>query len=219
MQRLTPNAHEEKAAAMASKPGGAISGTFPSLKLGRPVDYASSVERDFLFFAEFDPNIQHYQEQPFCITGELPDGTAHRYTPDFLVSHAARQQLVECKPADACDDPHTQQQCALGEAWATAHDSTFRLVTDAELRAGHMLSNLKLLWRYSRWPITPEKAATCLALVQAQPDLTIVQLAALQEPDHPHHALPLIYALLFHHRLHTDLTQPLVPDSRLSMER
>ncbi len=204
---------------MVSKPGGVISGTFPSLKLGRPVAYASSVERDFLFFLEFDPDIQYYQEQPFCMTGELPDGNVHRYTPDFLVSYAGGQQLVECKPASACDDPHTQQQCALGEAWAAAHDSTFRLVTDAELRAGHKLSNLKVLWRYSRWPLVPETAATCLALVQAHANLTVAQLAAWQAPEHPHHAIPLIYALLFHHQLCTDLAQSLTPDSRLSVER
>ncbi len=204
--------------AMASKPGGAVSGTFPSLKLGRLVVYASSVERDFLFFAEFDRDILHYQEQPFCLTGELPDGSMHRYTPDFLVHRAGEQQLVECKPADALDHPHTQQQCALGEAWAAEHDCTFRLVTDEELRVGHVLANLKLLWRYSRWPLDAHAAATCLALVQAQPELTLAQLAALHQPDQPYQAMPLIYALLSHHRLRADLTQVLTPDSRVSVE-
>jgi hypothetical protein len=203
---------------MASKPGGAVSGTFPSLKLGRPVGYASSVERDFLFFVEFDCTVVQYQEQPFCLTGELSDGSLHRYTPDFLVHRVGTRQLVECKPATACDCPHTQQQCALGEAWAAAHDGTFRLVTDEELRAGHRLANLKRLWRYSRWPIDAQAAATCLAWVQTQPELTVVQLAALQEPDQPHQAMPLIYALLFHHRLRIDLTQALTPDSRIALE-
>lgn len=203
---------------MASKPGGAVSGTFPSLKLGRLVGYASSVERDFLFFAEFDRTVVQYQEQPFCLTGELPDGSVHRYTPDFLVHRAGEQQLVECKPADALDHPHTQQQCALGEAWAATHNCTFCLVTDEELRTGHMLANLKLLWRYSRWPLDSHAAATCLSLVEAQPDLALAQLAALQQPAQPYQAMPLIYALLFHHRLQTDLTQALTPDSQISAE-
>jgi len=203
---------------MAAKPGGAVSGTFPSLKLRRPVVYASSVERDFLFIAEFDPDIWHYQEQPFCLTGCLSDGSVHRYTPDFLLSRSVGQELVECKPAEACDHPHTQQQCALGEAWAQAHGSTFRLVTDVDLRAGHRLSNLKLLWRYSRLPLSPQAVTNCLSQVQAQPGITVAELAAGQQPEDPAQTIPLIYALLFHHRLSTDLTQPLRPDSRLQME-
>jgi hypothetical protein len=203
---------------MSHKPGGAVSGTFPSLKLGRAVTYASSVERDFLFFCEFDPDILTYQEQPFCLTGALPDGSIRRYTPDFLLTRREGQELVECKPTQMRVHPHTRQQCILGQAWAAEHDGAFRLVTDEELRTGHTLPNLKRLWRYSRLPIPPREAARCLSLVGAQPGITVADLAARVLPAEPPAAIPLIHALLFHHRLHTDLSQALLPTSCLKLE-
>ena len=39
---------------MSGKPGGAIQGTFPGLKSGRPVRYTSTVERDLLFVLEYE---------------------------------------------------------------------------------------------------------------------------------------------------------------------
>jgi len=203
---------------MSHKPGGAVSGTFPSLKLGRAVSYASSVERDFLFFCEFDLDILTYQEQPFCLTGKLPDGSLHRYTPDFLLTRAGRKELVECKLAQARAHPHTRQHRLLGEAWAAEHEAAFRLVTDEELRAGHILANLKRLWRYSRLPIPPREAARCLSLVGAQQGITIADLAARIVPAEPSAAIPLIHALLFHHQLQTDLSLALLPTSCLRRE-
>src|SRR5260221_5896748 len=105
---------------MSTKPGGAVSGSFPSLKLGRSVRYASSIERDFLSFVEFDSQVVSYAEQPLSIRGTLPDGTPHQYTPDFLAKRSSASELVECKASDDLEHPHTRQQCWLGQAWAEA---------------------------------------------------------------------------------------------------
>ena len=84
------------------------SGVFKSQKLGRPVQFDSTLElvllRDHL---ELDPRIVSYQEQPLTITYEI-DGhagrQAHDYTPDAIAllhdgdEEGSRAFVIEAKP-------------------------------------------------------------------------------------------------------------------------
>ena len=98
---------------MAAKPGGAIQGSFPSLKLERSIPYTSTLERDLLFVLEYETQVLRYQEQPFVVTAWV-EGSERRYTPDYALWTETGQTLVECKPAALLSDPHTQQQIAVG---------------------------------------------------------------------------------------------------------
>jgi TnsA endonuclease N terminal len=122
-----------------------VIGTFPSLKMREQIPYESTIERDLLFFLEYDARVVRYQAQPFEIVGSSADGTAHSYIPDFQVIRTDGQEIVECKPAARLNDVHTQQQLALGQTWADTNQHLFVVITDTHLRAGHRLANLKLL--------------------------------------------------------------------------
>jgi hypothetical protein len=187
---------------MSAKPGGAIQGTFPSLKLKRSVQYSSTLERDLLFVLEYDARVIRYQEQPFTVTAVLDD-SLHRYTPDYAIWTEQQQVLVECKPAALLQNPHTAQQIAVGTHWAVSHGWQFEVVTDRLLREGCRLANLKLLWRYSRLPISPSQRLEFNAAFRETHLLTIGQLASTPEQ------LSGVLCLLFHHELHTDLSHPL----------
>jgi hypothetical protein len=193
---------------MAAKPGGAIQGSFPSLKMGRSVSYTSTLERDLLFILEYEKQVLRYQEQPFVVTAPL-EGRDRRYTPDYALWTETGQTLVECKPAAQLSDPHTQQQIAVGTRWASAHGWHFEVVTDVALRTGSYLANLKLLWRYSRLRFTPAARVSLLDRLADADSLPLSQLVMTPE------AFPLALHLLFHHALHTDLTQPLTGQSRV----
>jgi hypothetical protein len=209
--------------------GGNIIGTFPSLKMKQQIPYESTIERDLLYFLEYDLSVKCYQAQPFEITGSSADGTVHRYTPDFQITRTDGMELVECKPAAALHKAHTQQQLVLGQAWAKANRHDFVVITDADLRAGHRLANLKLLWRYSRLVVPPHLTALGIDLLITQPDGLAFQVLAAhlastapiaQTPNtsNTQAALlqaPYLYSLLFQHVLYTNLEQPLSPNSRL----
>ena len=193
---------------MPGKPGGAIQGTFPSLKLQRPVRYTSTLERDLLFVLEYDAKVQCYQEQPFQVQAVLDDGRSHTYTPDYAIWTSEERLLVECKPASQMTDIHTLQQIQIGTKWSRLHDWSFTVVTDVELRQGARLANLKLLWRYSRLNISEtarhdfQRCCCCSGTT----------LSALTEtPDR----LPTVLSLLFHHHLQADLDQPLTAQSQV----
>ncbi len=197
--------------------GGNIIGMFPSLKMQRPVRYESTIERDLCYLLEFDEHVTSYHEQPFTIEHTAGDGKAHHYTPDFQVHRKnGPGDLVECKPAALQDDQHTRQQIAIGQAWADANDYTFCLVTDTELRTGHTLDKIKVLWRYCRMPVAHDLIARTVDYLTRAPGATVAQTAAAAlRSTEQHQHVPYLYALLFRHILTTDLTVPLSGHSRL----
>lgn len=190
---------------MVDKPGGAIQGTFPSLKSGRSVRYTSTLERDLLFVLEYEQQIIRYQEQPFQVQAVSDDNQAHSYTPDYAIWTQRDRVLVECKPAARLDDAHTQQQIQIGTSWSQENNWQFVVITDVDLRQGERLANLKLLWRYSRLPVEEKTYRDYLA--RCGEGMSVLELA--QEPP----CVPVVLHMIFHHYLQTDLSQPLTVHS------
>lgn len=193
---------------MVTKPGGAIQGRFPSLKLQRSVPYTSTLERDLLFVLEYEPCVWRYQEQPFVVTGIFEEQERH-YTPDYALWADSGQILIECKPTALLADPHTQQQLAVGNQWANAHGWQFEVVTDTRLRTGSYLANLKLLWRYSRLSVSPALQTELLERLRPVNRLPLGVLASAPE------AVPTVLHLIFRHVLQVDLSQPLNVQSQV----
>jgi hypothetical protein len=198
---------------------GNIRGSFPSLIKGKKVMYQSTIERDYVFFLKFDPTVLTYLAQPMIITGTDKEGNAHSYIPDFQVMRTDRKEIVECKPEELLDHPHTRQQIHIGEAWAEANNHHFVIVTEKELRKDHTLSNLKLLWRFCRTSVSTAMLAICIAHLKSQSkgiafeDVArfLASIADSPEMQQPYRQAPFIYSMLFHHILQTDLTKPILP--------
>ncbi len=208
-----------------SNRGGNITGSFPSQIKGEKILYESTIERDYVYFLKFDPSVLTYRAQPMVITGTDTEGNEHRYIPDFLVVRTDRKEIVECKPEDLLDHPHTRQQIQLGEAWAAANNHHFVIVTDTVLRKDHTLANLKLFWRFCRVSVPTAVLARCIDHLKVQPkgmdfeDLTqfLASLADSPEMQQPYRQAPYIYSMLFHHILQADLTKPIAPATILQL--
>jgi hypothetical protein len=208
-----------------SNHGGNVTGSFPSQIRGEKIMYESTIERDLVFFFKFDPTVITYRAQPMVITGTDTEGNTHTYIPDFQVVRTDRKEIVECKPEELLDHPHTKQQIQLGEAWAEANNHYFVIVTDTILRKDHTLANLKLLWRYCRTTVPTAILANCIAHLKAQPkgiafeDTTqfLASLADTPEMRQPYRQAPFIYSMLFHHILQANLTELISPASILRL--
>lgn len=201
-----------------------IIGTFPSLKTPEAIPYESTIERDYMYFLEFDSQVVRYQTQPFRIITQLDD-KQRSYVPDFLISYKrGPAAIIECKPEALLQDPEFAQQKRIGEAWALENQCEFRVKTDKELRQGPRLANLQLLWKYARKSVPTLVAKEILALLSANPmGLTIAEIieqSALRGPaidpaDQINH--PYLYHLLFRHTLTTNLDLLLRKDSLLML--
>ena len=150
---------------------GCNNGEFQSLINGRPVAWAGTIARDLLFILEFEhDSIAWYREQPFTLLAQFEDGTARRYKPDCLVAYKdSSMLLIECKPEARLEKAHTRRQIAIGKAWADATGHTFTVVTDADLRGGPKLANLKLLFRYARLQVLQRDKNACIECLRQHP--------------------------------------------------
>lgn len=138
-----------------SNRGGNVIGYYPSIKVERLIAFESTIERDFLYFLDFEPHIASYSEQPFAIT-YLDNGKKRTYTPDFEVSFTDGSHfLIECKPEELLDSAKNQPKFSAGRAWCHEHSWEYEVVTDSMLRRGYRLRNVKLLMQNARQSIPP----------------------------------------------------------------
>ncbi len=172
-------------------------GSFPSIKLNRIIRYASTLERDFLYFLEFHSSVTLYEIQPFTISMTLDDGKVHHYTPDALVIWNKCRYIVEIKPAARKNRPHTLRQVEIGTRWAPENDHVFRLVTDIDMRAGYKLDNLKLVFRYGRLRSYPFYFFQSIQEIFAKSDsIPLCKVAEYLMPQEPNRCKPYLWSLI-----------------------
>lgn len=184
-----------------SNKGGSAIGRFPSLKLGRMVDFESMIERDYLYLLDFEPDVEWFEEQPLTIGYRL-DGQDLRYTPDFHVARGGNL-LVECKPAALVAAPENQPKFRAARAWCAERSWTFLVVTDKEIRAGWRLKNVRFLTRYARHRVPSEVRSRILnGLRQAAVPLSLDSLIERAAPaDDSAGVIAAILSLAYHHEV------------------
>jgi hypothetical protein len=180
------------------------------------VRYHSTIERDLLYFLEFWQAVTWYQEQPMTLERIMADGQCRLYTPDYEIHEGAVRTLAECKPADRLESAHAQQQRRIGQAWAKGNGYRFVTFTDTELRAGHQLANLKLLWRYARLRGAHPREQILKRVQRDETSSVKVLCQQLSLP--PQIVVPAVCHLLFHHQLQMDLHQPFTTATALHVE-
>jgi hypothetical protein len=178
--------------------GGNVIGRFPSLKMQRMIAFESLLERDLIYLLDYDANVTWFEEQPLTIEYPYEGKTLH-YTPDFHLIEHDQHVLVECKPDHFVATADNQRKFAGAQAWCLACDWQFRIVTDAEVRAGYRLHNVKLLTAYARQRLDPGLRCQLYALLQSLPAATPIQdLARALRPTNPAAVMAAILHLAFH---------------------
>jgi hypothetical protein len=181
--------------------GGNVVGHFPSLKLGRMVSYESLIERDLIYLLEFAPDVQWFTEQPLTIPYQH-QGKDRGYTPDFHVVRGALNTLVECKPQGRVALAENQRKFVAAQAWCANQGWTFQVITDAQLRRGYRLPNVKLLHQFARYEISREmKQRIQEALASAEEPTTVADLTRRVAPAQPEAAIIPLLHMAFHHEL------------------
>jgi hypothetical protein len=184
-------------------------GKFPSLKLGIVVWWESLIERDYLFYLEFDCAVSFYAGQPFRICFTV-NGKRHSYTPDFLVVRGNKQQVVEVKPLKKAERDDFKAFCRLIAAVCRDHGYEFIVVTDADIRVRPKLDNIKALWRHARTPVLPKHLRLCREFFRAasMPEqIRLGQLMSFLRTEGV--GKEMAYALLYQGAITTDLMVPL----------
>lgn len=176
-----------------------IIGYFPSVKMRRNIQFESTIELDYCYILDYDKNVLSFEEQPLVIEGEIA-GKRRKYTPDFRVQHQKQKDIiVECKPFNMIDVKGNQQQFEIGRKWCEQEGLEYKIITDKELRTGHKLANIKVLWRFARQPVTADAKAYVFGLLNTaiQP-LTIAELASKFTTSDFQAAMRIIYHMAYY---------------------
>jgi hypothetical protein len=181
-------------------------GNFPSLKLGRMVGYQSLIERDFIYLLDFDAAVTTYAEQPFSL--HYKEGSKQRrYTPDFSFICNGQTYLVECKHHAFMQPEENRLKWAAAQQWCEERGTVFVVVTEAAIRAGHRLENVKLLTDYARYVVDEPTKLVILRAVTAAARLTLADLMRAVLPSQPQTAITPILHMVYHRLLFVPLDE------------
>jgi hypothetical protein len=188
-------------------------GKFPSLKNKSTVWFESHLERDFIYLIEFDKSVTKYQEQPFKVKYFL-DGKQCLYTPDFFVEIQNKRQVIEIKPQSKIENEEFIHFSNHMTDFFAKEGYEYLVITDSTIRLQPKLSNIKLLWRYARMPITTKHQILIHELFANSSSISFSEICSFlcQAKEQKE----LIYALLFHGYMLTDIEQQITPESVIS---
>lgn len=199
-----------------------INGLFPSVLMpNTQIAYLGTLQRDMCYVFEYVKGVKSYKANPFKVVAVDDDGDQFIHIPDLQVAHESGMMLVECVNRDQLNEPTTLRHLAVGKKWAEEHEHIYVEITDKELRDGHYLDNLKILWRYAGTHVPPRLIIECIAVLTKHEHgvpfaslaehLATVCAGELGKELYPKTVLPCLCNLLFKHVLQTDLSRP-IPD-------
>jgi len=167
--------------------------------MGRHVGFESWLERDTALMLDLDPLVVAFASQPFWLRWD-GQGRLRSHAPDWFARLADGTGVVlDCRPAEKVRPKD-----------AAAFEATARACAQAgwryELVCGHdpvLLANARWLsgYRHPRYHLQPAAGALLAAFAQPRP----LQAGVRQVGD-PIGILPVLFHLLWHDHLHTELT-------------
>jgi hypothetical protein len=177
---------------------------------GSLVGYESWLERDWLMLLDFDPDVVGIAAQPFWLLWTTPEGKPCSHAPDYFARSAGGAALVmDCrptdriKPRDADAFAVTRAACELvGWRYEVAGSPVPVVVGNVRWLSGY---------RHPRHDLPDEAAAVQVAFAAPTP-----LMAGTESVGDPIAVLPVLFHLLWCHRLHADLSVPLSPDTEVA---
>ena len=187
---------------------GRIITKFASVKTKKTICVRSALVKNFLYLIEFTSEVVAYQESHHKVFYEQ-DGVYKPFYFDFLIEFEDRKQLAVVCPQNKIFQNNIINKIANACA---ANNFQFKVYSEEELTCQPYLENLKLLYKYNRLTVLPNHY---IALYQFFKNRSAVILEDLQQYFAANNLQPeIIYTLLFHKFIVTDLTRkPLSPNS------
>lgn len=199
-----------------SNRGGNTIGRFPSLKVDQMVSFESLLERDFIYWLEFDPTVSWFSEQPLTIAYQHSQRTL-RYTPDFHVIKQTQNFLVECKPAEFVTRLENQRKFEAAQSWCAQHNWRFQVVTDVDLNQGYRLHNIKRLCQFARYSLSPAIKTQVLTFLETSPrPVTLADVMCEMAPEQPQQLFIPLLTMAYHDEIQLGLDEaPLSTQTRV----
>lgn len=182
---------------------------FTSFKM---VHCESSIERDYVRLADFDPNVVDIIYQPLTIH-YLYKHRKRKYYPDFkILKKDGKIAIVEIKSSNKLNKSDNVIKYMIGRLYCEKMGWEYHIATENEIRPGALQNNLSLLRAFGNQPVEIKKLNAVLNNLQMSGTCTISMLrdncSELDESDF----FKSIYALIYHKKLTIDLVNEEISD-------
>lgn len=187
----------------------------PFLKSGKMIHCESSIERDYVRILDFDVNVLNVIFQPIMIPYSYK-GKLRKYYPDFkVITTEGDVWLVEVKSHDKLHRPENITKYIVGKLCCERKGWDYPVVTEKEIRRGHLQSNLSLLRAYGNQFVSFESLQFVQNAVYIFGDCSIKTLKGtctqLDESDF----YMALYSLIYHKKLFVDLISKKIDDTTI----
>lgn len=185
-----------------------------------PIQFESTLERDFLIRKEFSLAVLDIIPQPIQIPFVAPNGAAHTYTPDFLVYYRLGDReygdypkpvLVEVKPEHEWRK-HWREWLPKWKAarrYANQQGWVFHIHDESRIR-DQALENVRFLERYKRMQFAGEESRWVVETVRQMGSAPFHYLLARHFMGmYQGEGIAHIWHLLATRQLDCDITRPL----------
>lgn len=122
---------------------------FPSLINNKAMKPESNLEMSFMYYLEFDDNVEKYQAQPVSITSDK----VKRYTPDFLVKYKnGKFKFIEIKPKKFALEPSFIEKHGIRNDLILSHFGIpLTVCTDTDFLDPILNENYRRFYRYRNY--------------------------------------------------------------------
>jgi len=130
-----------------------VTGKYPSIKMGRPMQWESTLERDAFYLLDADPTVQKFYEQPARFTYVL-DGQVHHHYPDIYIETANGCFFREVKSDKEVAEANIITRTQYLQLILRDQGLGYSILTESEIHLEPRLSNVKRVLRYGRGSIS-----------------------------------------------------------------
>jgi hypothetical protein len=187
-------------------------GNFSSCKMETSFRYNSLLQKDFMYWLEFDTDVLSYNT-PGIAVNYHSSGKEKSYTPDFQVVRYQKKQIIEVKSQKTVE---SEKYIRLYQMLSGLYDETgwtFVVLTESEIRREPILSNIKLLYRYARESFSIDEYRNCWEIARSNAPASLAEI--FQILDQHRIRRNVLFKLLFHNLLETDIHQSITANSSI----
>ena len=122
-------------------------GNFSSCKMKTSFWYNSLLQKDFMYWLEFDPDVVSYKTLAIQLEYYI-NGKQKRHAPDFQVIRHQKKQIIEVKSQKIIKSEKYRRLYPLLLKICDETGWEFIVITESQVRQEPLLSNIKLLYKY-----------------------------------------------------------------------
>ncbi len=188
-------------------------GNFSSCKMKTSVWYESTLQRDFMYWLEFDPDVISYKT-PAISFDYYSNGKLKHYVPDFQVIRRQKKQIIDVKSKKTLESDRYRQLYQHLSRICDEKGWTFIALTESEVRLEPIFSNIKLLYRYARENFSIDEYRDCLEIIRSNVPASLAEIYQILDCEKIRRNV--LLKLLFCCSIEIDLKQSIQLDSAIA---